>query len=47
MVVAGLVAIIIIVKLGKLIFRGGTKQNPACKRRRKLVRRFGIDGNFM
>ena len=46
-VVAGLVAIIIIVMLGKLIFRGGTRQNPACKRRHKLVRRFGIDGNFM
>jgi hypothetical protein len=46
-VVAGLIAIIIIVKIGKLIFRGGTKQNPACKRRSRLVRKFGMDGNFM
>lgn len=47
MVVAGLIAIIIIVKLGKLIFRGGgTRQNPACKRRNRLVRKFGIDGYF-
>lgn len=46
-VVAGLIAIIIIVKLGKLIFRGGTRQNPACKRRSRLVRKFGMDGNFM
>ena len=46
MVVAGLIAIIIIVKLGKLIFRGGTRQNPACKRRNRLLRRFGIDGYF-
>lgn len=45
-VVAGFVAIIILVKIGKLIFRG-RRPKSACKRRRKLVRRFGIDGNFM
>ena len=48
-VVAGVVALIIIVKLGRLIFGGGTRTtvNPGCKRRRRLVRKFGFDGNFM
>lgn len=48
-VVAGVVALIIIIKLGRLIFGGGTRTtvNPGCKRRRKLVRKFGFDGNFM
>ena len=48
-VVAGVVALIIIVKLGKLIFGGRSRggSSPACKRRRKLVRKFGFDGNFM
>lgn len=46
-IVAGFIALIIIVKIAKLISRGGRRSSPACKRRRKLVRRFGIDGNFM
>lgn len=48
-VVAGVVAFIIIVKLGKLIFGGRSRggSSPACKRRRKLVKKFGFDGNFM
>lgn len=47
-IVAGFVALIIIVKIAKLVSRGGRRHSsPACKRRRKLVRRFGIDGNFM
>jgi hypothetical protein len=44
--VAGLIAIIIIVKLGKLIFRGGKRQNATCKKRNRLLRRFGIEGYF-
>lgn len=46
-IVAGFIALIIIVKIAKLISRGGRRSSPACKRRRKLVRKFGIDGNFM
>ena len=46
MAVAGLIAIIIIVKLGKLIFRGGKRQNATCKKRNRLLRRFGIEGYF-
>jgi len=45
-IVAGFIALIIVVKIAKLVSRGGHSK-PACKRRRKLVRRFGIDGNFM
>lgn len=44
--VAGLIAIIIIVKLAKLIFRKGRKSGPSCKRRRKLISRFGVEGYF-
>jgi hypothetical protein len=44
--VAGLIALIIIVKLGKLIFRGGKRQNATCKKRNRLLRRFGIEGYF-
>ena len=48
-IVAGVIALIIVVKLGKLIFGGRSRSgvNPGCKRRRKLVRKFGFDGNFM
>jgi hypothetical protein len=46
-IVAGFVALIIVVKIAKLVSRGGRRSSPACKRRRKLVRKFGIDGNFM
>ena len=48
-IVAGVMALIIVVKLGKLIFGGRSRSgvNPGCKRRRKLVRKFGFDGNFM
>jgi hypothetical protein len=50
-VVVGLIALIIVVKIAGLIKgskRGHTRSGQSfCKRRRKLVRRFGIDGNFM
>jgi hypothetical protein len=50
-VVVGLIALIIVVKIAGLIKgskRGHTRSGQSfCKRRRKLVRKFGIDGNFM
>jgi len=52
-VVVGLIALIIVVKIARLIKEGKKQYNrfhqpvPTCKRRRKLVRKFGIDGNFM
>jgi hypothetical protein len=47
--IAGLIAIAIIVKIVKLIGGGRTKvrRSSACKRRNRLVRKFGMDGNFM
>jgi hypothetical protein len=51
-VVVGLIALIIVVKIARLIKQGKRQYNRlgqpvTCKRRRKLVRKFGIDGNFM
>ncbi len=51
-VVVGLIALIIVVKIARLIKQGKKQYNRlgqpvTCKRRRKLVRKFGIDGNFM
>jgi hypothetical protein len=48
-VVLGVIALIIVVKIVKAIGgrNGRRKHGSACKRRRKLVKRFGIDGNFM
>jgi hypothetical protein len=52
-VVVGLIALIIVVKIARLIKEGKRHYNrlgqpvTTCKRRRKLVRKFGIDGNFM
>ena len=52
-VVVGLIALIIVVKIARLIKQGKRQYNrlgqpvTTCKRRRKLVRKFGIDGNFM
>lgn len=48
-VVLGVIALIIVVKIAKAIGggHGRRKHGSACKRRRKLVKRFGIDGNFM
>jgi len=47
-VVAGLITLMIIVKLAKLIFGKKThKTSSSCKRRSKLFRKFGVDGMFM
>ena len=48
-VVLGAIALIIVVKIVKAISGGGNKRRhgSSCKRRRKLVKKFGIDGNFM
>ena len=48
-VILGVIALIIVVKIVKAIGGGGNGrgQGSSCKRRRKLVKRFGIDGNFM
>ena len=48
-VVLGVIALIIVVKIAKAIGggHGRRRHGSACKRRRKLVKRFGIDGNFM
>lgn len=51
-VVVGLIVLIIVVKIARLIKEGKRQYNRlgqpvTCKRRRKLVRKFGIDGNFM
>ena len=48
-VIGGLIAIAIIVKIVKLISGGNRrpKRSSACKRRNRLVRKFGMDGNFM
>lgn len=42
----GFVALLIVLKLGKLLFGGGTRvrQNPDCRRKHRLYRRFGIGG---
>ena len=45
-IVAGFIALIIVIKIAKLISRGG-RPKPACARRRRLVRKFGLEGNFM
>jgi hypothetical protein len=47
-IVAGLITIMLIVKLAKLIF-GKKKYSPrsVCKRRSKLFRKYGVDGMFM
>jgi hypothetical protein len=49
-IVLGILAVIILVKIVKAIAGAGGRRGHgggACKRRRKLVKRFGIDGNFM
>ncbi len=46
--IAGFIALMIIIKLAKLIFSGGGRRrvNPGCKRKRRLIRRFGVEGLF-
>ena len=48
-VVLGVIALIIVVKIAKAIGggHGHRRHSSPCKRRRQLVKRFGIDGNFM
>ena len=49
-IVLGFLAVIIVVKIVKAISGAGGRRGHgggACKRRRKLVKRFGVDGNFM
>ena len=48
-VVLGVIALIIVVKIVKAIGGGHGRRGHGspCKRRRKLVNKFGIDGNFM
>jgi hypothetical protein len=45
-IVAGFIALIIVIQIAKLISRRG-RPKPACARRRRLVRKFGLEGNFM
>jgi hypothetical protein len=47
-IVAGLITLMLIIKLAKLIFGKKThKTSSSCKRRSKLFRKFGVDGMFM
>jgi len=43
--VASILILIILIKLSKLLFRG-SKQRPSCRKRHRLIRRFGVEGYF-